>query len=595
MKCLLCMLLILLQVTLAAQSINPIEQKVRQADSIYNIANYRDALRKFNEAVDVALKTNNYNEARKAYNGIGNCYAQLGEHVLSLSHYQKALKLPGVRTGTDRARIYKNIGALYSEQKDFDTAIEYYNLALDDARAGQDSILMGDCLNNIGVVQEQLKDYNAALSSYTSALEIYRKEKVRQRISVALNNLAIVYKALGKFENALQFYKEAMSLAELEKDAFTIAATHNNIGNLYSAMGKHRQALDYCRLAYSQAKAIEATEVVIEALDGMAEAYENLADYRGALKYRKEYEDVLQTYISSSRTAELAELRIQYDTELKDASIRELQQKDVIRRLQIDEQKQKLQSRTMLLLGFLILLAALLAAAWFRLQRQRLRAEAERQRAIVETEEQERLRIARDIHDDLGSGLSKINFLSELILQKSAQDPEIHENTVAVRETATKMIGNMRDLIWALNPENTTLANLIARIREYSTDYLGEFPISVHYNFPDEVPNNAITKESHRDIFMVVKESTNNIVKHSLATRVEIEIKLDDSFFTLSITDNGRGIDPEHIPGNGLSNMRKRMAGLSGTVQVISSETGTKIIATVPILVIQRNIAVTTT
>src|SRR5690606_20909146 len=131
--------------------------------------------------------------------------------------------------------------------------------------------------------------------------------------------------------------------------------------------------------------------------------------------------------------------------------------------------------------------------------------------------EQERLRIARDLHDDLGAGLSKIKLLSNVASSKSAYAP-IQKEIQALSATASDLVGNMRDMVWALNPENTTLDYLVARIREYAHEYLEDFPIDLVLNTPREIPMMNITKEANRNIFFAIKECLQNMVRHSEAT-----------------------------------------------------------------------------
>jgi len=171
----------------------------------------------------------------------------------------------------------------------------------------------------------------------------------------------------------------------------------------------------------------------------------------------------------------------------------------------------------------------------------------------------------------LGSGLSKINFLSELIIVGKSNEVVTKENAAAISETAKVLIDNMRDLIWALNPENTTLENLLVRIREFASDYLEEYCSEVKMIFPDEVPDMDISKESHREIFMAIKECLNNIVKHSNAKTVECEAAISDSVLMLTIKDNGIGL-PLYTSGtgNGLQNMKCRMEAIGGNFHLES-------------------------
>jgi signal transduction histidine kinase len=111
-----------------------------------------------------------------------------------------------------------------------------------------------------------------------------------------------------------------------------------------------------------------------------------------------------------------------------------------------------------------------------------------REKALKEKENEERTRIAKDIHDELGSGLSKINLVSEIIKKEDIRNPLIYDQLNSISETSTKLVENMRDLIWVWNPENNQLDHLIARIREYSYNYLEDFPLKFEVDSPENIP-----------------------------------------------------------------------------------------------------------
>ena len=208
--------------------------------------------------------------------------------------------------------------------------------------------------------------------------------------------------------------------------------------------------------------------------------------------------------------------------------------------------------------------------------------------AILQTEENERIRIAKDIHDDLGSGLSKIKFLSEIISSKASQIPEINTSIKAISETSVSLVENMRDLIWALNPENTSLQSLVARMREYASDYLHDFPVELNVDITENFSDKKITKEAHRNLFFIVKECLQNIVKHSNASLVTMKVHINDNNFNVTIKDNGKGL-PEtgSDKGNGLRNIKQRAEMIGGSAE-LKSGGGLSLTVTVPIRNMQK-------
>lgn len=191
--------------------------------------------------------------------------------------------------------------------------------------------------------------------------------------------------------------------------------------------------------------------------------------------------------------------------------------------------------------------------------------------------ENERSRVASDMHDDLGSGLTKIKYLSDI----SIQSEKVNENLSKIKSIATDLVENMSEIIWALKEENDTLENLLTYIKKYSAEYLEENNIDIKIKIPSEIPNISIKGDIRRNIFLTIKEILHNAVKHSQATHAEIHIKLDNNL-SIKIQDNGIGFEIEKIKsGNGLKNMKKRMEKLNGTFNCLN-DSGTQIILQIP-------------
>ncbi|MBS1534680.1 MAG: tetratricopeptide repeat protein [Bacteroidetes bacterium] len=566
-------LLVFLPILSWAQPKTELDRLFDQGIAHYNQGEYNQAASAFEQARQLAKKQNNTKLFGKANNNLGNVYSLMGQSEKALSHYLSAMEISRQLHDTlVLAKTIKNIGALYEEQKDFKTAMQYYRQALDLASRKKDQALIADCLNNQGVVYEQLQQYEKALEVYDKSLSIYRQLKDFSRVALALNNSAIVEKYLKHYPESVSKYQESLALSERNNDRFMVAATQNNLGNVYQLMGNSRKALEWCLKASQNAKAINAPEILIETYDGIALAYEKLGLWPQAVQYRKWYEAEKDRFINANRSSQLIEMQTKYETKKKEDEIVLLRQQEKIKNLELSEKQSKIERRNVLLIVNVLLLLGLVVLAYFWRSRQKLQDSLNRERLVRETEELERLRIAKDIHDDLGSGLSKINFLSELISKETAVPFEVKNYSQAVRETSVRMIENMRDLIWALNPENTTLANLISRMREYASDYLEDYQIQITYQIPDDLPQTCISKESHRGLFMIVKETLNNIGKYAQATEVQFKVVLHPETLQLLIRDNGIGFDAGNAEnGNGLRNMKSRVEALDGSFKLQSN------------------------
>jgi signal transduction histidine kinase len=216
--------------------------------------------------------------------------------------------------------------------------------------------------------------------------------------------------------------------------------------------------------------------------------------------------------------------------------------------------------------------------SYYRRKLERQKSFLEKQQAI----ERERTRIATDMHDDLGAGLSRIKFLSQSLLNKKKDEimkPELEKITAFSDEMSEKM----GEIIWALNEKNDTLADLIAYTRSYAAEYLASHDIQCEANTPMNLPGTFITGEMRRNIFLSVKECLHNIVKHAGATKVCFSIELNHTM-QIIIHDNGKGIDWnfQRSFSNGVQNIEKRMKEINGRVS-FKNEKGTKVSLTIPI------------
>ena len=197
--------------------------------------------------------------------------------------------------------------------------------------------------------------------------------------------------------------------------------------------------------------------------------------------------------------------------------------------------------------------------------------------------EKERTRIATDMHDDLGAGLSQIKFLSEAIGMKRQKHLPIEEEVSSIRSFSDEMIDKMGEIVWALNEKNDTLNDLLSYTRSYAVEYLEQNGIKCHVEEPDDIPPLNVSGEFRRNIYLTVKESLHNIVKHAQATEVSIQLEIG-KWLLIKICDNGMGLNnstPNQF-GNGLASMRKRMKELGGSFEIVS-KTGTEVRMKAPI------------
>lgn len=186
----------------------------------------------------------------------------------------------------------------------------------------------------------------------------------------------------------------------------------------------------------------------------------------------------------------------------------------------------------------------------------------------------ERLRISKDMHDDIGTGISQIAILSE-IAKKTAHLPETGTSVLEkISKVAGELIDNISNMIWITKPEYDNLESLVSYLREYAGSLFDNTGIALRFDLPAELPAIPVHHQLRRNLFLVYKEALNNILKHAGASAVQIRFELIESDFGLFIMDNGKGFNltrEQKRGGDGLGNMQKRLEECRGSFVLDSS------------------------
>jgi len=225
-------------------------------------------------------------------------------------------------------------------------------------------------------------------------------------------------------------------------------------------------------------------------------------------------------------------------------------------------------------LAALVAVGLVSAAVWYAVtwRLHRKLEQLARQQAV----ERERTRIAKDIHDDLGANLTLIAVLGDLAKQEKAG-----ERIEKMASTARQAVKSLDEIVWAVNPRNDTLAHLIDYTGQFAADYLRAAGLRCLLDVPEHAPVREVATNVRHNVFLVVKESLQNIVKHAHATEVWLRVSATEQGLRIVIEDNGGGFNraPENALADGLRNMQQRMNELGGSCRIQSRVgTGTEII-----------------
>jgi signal transduction histidine kinase len=195
---------------------------------------------------------------------------------------------------------------------------------------------------------------------------------------------------------------------------------------------------------------------------------------------------------------------------------------------------------------------------------------AEQERAL----ERERSRIARDLHDDLGSLLTRISLLSGLLQAEKDNPTQVEANAAKISQSADQTVRALEEIVWAVRPGSDSLQSLVEYIAHFAKELFEGDSARCRLDLPHDLPAQPLPPDVRHNIFLVAKESLTNALKHARATEVRVQAKVSGDMLEISVQDDGKGFAdqaaPEEGRRHGLGNMRSRAEAIGGTLTVQS-------------------------
>lgn len=578
---------------------------------------FNEGIKYLKASIHIHDSLNNEYGMLLAHTNLGNIYKSIGRYQESMEQQKKVLLLSKSLNDTlSMAYAYVNIGSILIDEGKYESGTQNLLKGLKILENQGDFSAQILVMGNIASAFEKVENYSTALFYLDRALRLAEKHKIYSHLPTLYQVKGEAYMGLKEYKKANSQFKNGYKYALKNDDIFLQIELIGNLGNSFEKLNRMEEAIFYYTKAIVQARKykVKATEFkclcnVSDLMIRQSQPEKSklmlkrawvlakelnikkiyLLYYASAIRLARmkmDATEILKVYdqyflyrdsiMPDNIQTSMSEANVKYETEKKANQIQLLRQNEKIKNLELKAEKLQVEKRNYLISAGLLIFSIIGGYTYYAFKKEKKLSKEKRRLAIKETEAHERSRIARDIHDDLGSGLSRIRFLTEG-LEKEQENEVFQKKIGAINTTAFSLVENMRDLIWGLNPENNTLENLFVRINEYTTDYLEEFPIESNVIFPSEIPEVIVSNEISRNLFSIVKEIIHNVVKHTEARKFEIFITCDSKSFTLTAKDDGKGFEAMHISkGNGLKNIRKRVEMINGEI-IFNSEQGSEI------------------
>lgn len=576
---------------------------------------YQD-IGKYTLAAEYYFKALKIRESVKDIRGLVSSYINLGLvhadnqiYDKSIEYYQQASKFAEqINLSIGKATAINNIADVYGQKlRRYDSALVYGLSALEIYIKIQDSSGMGFALSSIGAAyyeQGQLVQAKQAMLRCLSIRSELAEMSSRSGVEVLLQ-LGSLYAKQNSNDSAAMYLRRAEQLAKAMGMASKLETIYASLSEMYSNGRKFDSAFFYAQ-KYAQVKDSIHTENANRQIAELQTKYDverkdktiTLLTKDNAISellLKNRESDLLRERITSENRRqqmtllqsekEISELRSeQSQTALREQKLLATQQNQQFNLLSQEKMLNETTLRQQVLVrnGFIGGAVAIAAILGLLMNRYRIKKNTEEQLRLKNEQiallEQERLladergRIAKDIHDEVGPGMMKIALLAQNVEENVQQ---LHRGKIA--ETAEDVISSMNGIIWMTNPKNDTLDNLAAYIQEKAGDWFDRIGANkgmvLDFVLPDNVPALALEGNVRRNLYLSVKEALNNALKHSEASRVEISLTmLGEKGFAWRVSDNGKGFEAADVSrfSNGLANMRSRLEEIGGELHLES-------------------------
>ncbi|WP_166923455.1 tetratricopeptide repeat-containing sensor histidine kinase [Flavobacterium poyangense] len=530
-----------------------------------------------NKLLELASSTKQSTYIIEAYQSKGVAYRLKGNLKMALKNLFKSADL-AIEYKNDKLLTsdYLEIANTYTSNNDFKNAIVYNKKAIAVIRLHGNKEQLAINLLNTGFSYYRLHELESALSLYNEAAPIFEEIGLEIGKAYTIGNRALVYWKQGKHTIAEQDLLKAIKMLDLLGDTFGMADYHNQLGRIYSELRQTEKAIDHTLKALNMAKVLDLKEQIRDAALLLSELYEVEKDYPKAFVYQSQYIAYKDSIENTEATKQLANLRTDFEVSQKEKEIALLE-------------KKQLSNRIYIIVTVFLLLFAVLLLLYFRqrFKNTRLMAHNERSRhdekikkllntqetkalqSMVQGQENERKRIARELHNHFGSLLATIKVNLNAIDEKTISNH--HTLSILVDQACT----DIRNLSHELNMGISDNFGLVPALKELTSHLQQANELEIE--FTASMCQEQLSSENEIIVYRIVQELVSNVLKHAAATKLSILLTCfdDENLMNIIVQDNGKGFNVteklKSISGMGLKTLREIILDLQGDIKFDSN------------------------
>ena len=563
---------------LAHGQTNSINQILNLSDSL-KYSDPEEAVRNAQKGLALANQSDDKRNVSKSYSMLGVIMCIQGNYTEALNYHLQALKInEDLQDSIAIASNYNNLGMVLDNAGKDSAALTYFLKAIQiqEHKGKKEDLLK--TYNNLGILQANLLQTDKAIYYFEKAAQIAHETNQLAIEGSIKHNIAMFHIGEENYHQALDLLSQSLAIHQQTNNDRGAATNYLYIGITCLYLKELKKGLTNLKLAQDLANQKGFNDILSECYLQLSIFYEGEKNFSEALTYLKLWAEVEHAIINEASVSSMAEMQTKYETEKKEKENFELKRITEIQQLTIENDNQK--RKNQLILGtalFSLIIVVLLFVYYRKKQTQKTihavqLAEADKLRfkAVIEAEEKERARIARELHDGLGQMLSTARLnVSGLNNNSSADDKALVISALKIIDDSCEEV---RNIAHNMMPGALIQMGLIPALEDLFDHINASKNLQVH--FTAEVTDAiGITKEI--SIYRIIQEMLNNIIKHAKAKNAHISMLQKGSHLHLQIKDDGLGFDPLKIKdsaGIGWKNIYSRVTMLNGTIEIDTAE-----------------------
>lgn len=536
-------------------------------------ARYDSAIFWHQKALKLGIETGDSTNTAKSYLNMATSYNSKGDFekavenaLFSLEFFEKTGDTNG------QGRVQNLLGIFNFNRNDFKSALQYFTKYNELAVAANDSGEIVSSMNNMSSALHELGEFEQERSLLKSVIAIQEARGQNIRIGSAYENLGTLYSDIDSVKQAAFYYEKALNAYKLNNNSHDIARVLINTGLLKKKQKKYDAAADDYNQALQLSKEGGFLKIEEDVLKNLAFLYEEQKDYKNAFGYYTQFVTVKDSVLNKENQESINKLMIEFETEKKERQI-------AVQQLEIAEKTLQSRRKTVIIIGLIGIIIILLMFSFIiysrikikqerRLNEERLKMKQLQMNVVLESQESERKRFARDLHDGFGQLITAVKIMLGQ-MQQTGELEKRSELAVKSGEVLDTMHTQLREIAHNLMPDQLINEGLSTALKEYATRISKTSGIAIEVNtFGIE---KRLNQSVEVNVYRIIQEWINNVIKYSGAKNLTIQLTGYENEINIIIEDNGNGFEKEKLmksKGWGWKNIQSRLEAINGILEI---------------------------